>query len=257
MKNRKFSLGIYLLIVIALSWPFQVAFMILGNEYRKLLLVSMVMVAVATFICGKYIFKNGFERVGWKWGKLKYYGYAFGLAVFLWLAPSLLERYLGWYVAVSEVSVVEYLKIFTTSFLITLIPAFSEEFAWRGYLLPNLRDKYSNKKALWIHALITWVWHLPVVIMMGVGMGGNMAVSIALVLVISLIPTVMHAIVFAYLWSRSGAIAVATVYHSAFDEIRDSLEESVGLGALGQNWQMLVLTILGVYFMKKGKWRKN
>lgn len=257
MKKKNFSLWTYLGVVIGMSWPFQIAYMILGDGYRKLLLVSMVMVAVATYICGRYIFGDGFSRVGWRWGKVKFYVYGLGLAAFLWIVPSIAERYLGWHVAIKEVGVLEYLRIMLASFMVTLIPAFCEEFAWRGYLLLNLKDKYSNKKALLIHALVTWVWHLPVVIMIGVGMGGNMMVSIGIVLLVSLIPTVMHAVVFAYLWTRSGSIAAATVYHSAFDEIRDSLEESVGLGALGQNWQMLILTILGLLFLKKGNWKKE
>ena len=56
----------------------------------------------------------------------------------------------------------------------------------------------------------------------------------------------MHAIVFAYIWSSTQSLAVSTVYHAAFDEVRDTLEGSVGLGPLSQNWQMLILTILGI-----------
>jgi hypothetical protein len=47
------------------------------------------------------------------------------------------------------------------------------------------------------------------------------------------------------------------VYHSAFDEVRDSLEGSVVLGPLSQNWQMLILTILGIALLWKAKWKKT
>ena len=40
----------------------------------------------------------------------------------------------------------------------------------------------------------------------------------------------MHAVIFAYIWSTCQSLAVATVYHSAFDESRDALETSVGFG---------------------------
>jgi membrane protease YdiL (CAAX protease family) len=66
----------------------------------------------------------------------------------------------------------------------------------------------------------------------------------------------MHAVVFAYIWSRTQSLAVSTVYHAAFDEIRDTLEGSVGLGPLSQNWQMLILTILGIALLWKAKWKK-
>ena len=67
----------------------------------------------------------------------------------------------------------------------------------------------------------------------------------------------MHAIVFAYIWSSTQSLAVSTVYHAAFDEVRDTLEGSVGLGPLSQNWQMLILTILGIALLWKAKWKKT
>lgn len=63
--ERPFSLKLFLFIVILLSWPFQIAYFFLGKEYRPILLVSMVMVAVATYICGRFIFKDGFKGAGW------------------------------------------------------------------------------------------------------------------------------------------------------------------------------------------------
>jgi membrane protease YdiL (CAAX protease family) len=74
------------------------------------------------------------------------------------------------------------------------------------------------------------------------------------VLAVSLIPTVLHAVVFAYLWSISGSLLVATVYHSAFDEVRDTLQEAVGFGTLAENWQAVVLTILGALLLWKVPW---
>ncbi|MDQ1255147.1 MAG: protease family protein, partial [Euryarchaeota archaeon] len=58
-------------------------------------------------------------------------------------------------------------------------------------------------------------------------------------------------------WSSTQSLAVSTVYHAAFDEVRDTLEGTVGLGPLSQNWQMLILTILGIALLWKGKWKKT
>jgi uncharacterized protein len=123
--------------------------------------------------------------------------------------------------------------------------------------LPRLRNSYPYRKALLLHGLITWVWHWPVVVAMGLAQGGNPWVGVSLLLGISLIPTILHAVVFAYIWTRSGSLAVATVYHAAFDEVRDTLEDTTGLGALGQNWQMLVLTVLGLVLLWKAPWRER
>lgn len=153
--RRPFSLGLYLTIVCAFSWPFQLAFVFLGESLRPILLVSMVMAGVGTFVSGRYVFKDG---------------------------------------------------------------------------------------------------HAPFIVTMGLQIGGRPEVSVPLVLAVSLIPTVMHAIVFAYLWSVSGSLLVATVYHSAFDEVRDTLQQAVGFGVLAENWQAVVLTILGALLLWKVSW---
>jgi hypothetical protein len=49
-------------------------------------------------------------------------------------------------------------------------------------------------------------------------------------------------------------LAVATVYHAAFDEIRDTTERAVGIGPLVNLWQMVFLALLGAVFLVKGRW---
>lgn len=252
-KYQAFSLLKYLCIVFALSWPFQFIYLWLGDAFRPVLLISMVMAGVATFIAGKFVFKDGFARTGWSFGKPKHYIFALLLALCLWLLPSLIERYFGMFSGASNVSLTSFLSTLLVSSLITILPAFGEEFSWRGYLLPRLQARYTPRKALLLHGLVTWLWHLPVLVAMGLAMGGNPVVSLLLILIISLIPTVMHAVVFAYIWSSSKSLVVATFYHVMFDEIRDTLEGTVGLGVLGQNFQMLVLTVLGLVILWKTK----
>jgi membrane protease YdiL (CAAX protease family) len=255
--SRPFSLKIYLLTVFALSWPFQIAFLFLGEEFRPILLGSMIMAGVGTFVAGRYIFKDGFAGAGWRWGKPLHYILVFGLALFLWLVPVVLEYVLGIREFPQDLELLSILGTFLLAFMITLIPAFGEEFSWRGYLLPRLLARYSSRRALILHGVITWVWHLPFVVVIGLQLGGNPIASIPLALTVSLIPTVMHAVVFAYIWSTTQSLAVATVYHSAFDEVRDTLEGAIGFGLLAENWQMVVLTILGAMLLWKGKWRKH
>lgn len=219
-----------------------------------MLLISMIMAGVGAFIYGNWIFKDGFKNAGWHWGKPKQYLYVLLFALFLWLFPSLIERFAGWYLPTSSVDNYKILSAFSVSFMVTIIPAFSEEFAWRGYLLPRLLKKYNCRKALIIHGLITWIWHLPFVVIMGLNAGENPWISVPEILAISLIPTTLHAVVFAFIWSRTASLAVSTMYHISFDEVRDTIENTIGLGVLGQNWQMLVLTVLGIWLLWKAKW---
>ncbi len=55
----------------------------------------MVMVAVGTFIAGRYIFRDGFKNMGWRWGKPKHYLGVFALALFIFGMPVLIENLLG------------------------------------------------------------------------------------------------------------------------------------------------------------------
>lgn len=249
--QKPFSLITYFGVVILLSWPFQIAYGFLGQPYRPLLLVSMVMAGVATFVCGKWIFKDGFKTAGWSWGKPQYYFYVLLLALVLWAFPSLVEQAMGWYLPKPNKGFSDLAPFFLSSFLLTIIPAFGEEFSWRGYLLPRLLIKYSPRKALLLHGLITWLWHLPVLFTMAVELDGNLFANAIVIFGVSFVPTIMHAVVFAYIWGKSGSLAVVTFYHILFDEIRDTFDETFGFGFFGNYWQMLILILLGIWILKK------
>ncbi len=215
------------------------------------------MVAVATYIAGRYIFRDGFSKAGGRWGKSKHYLAVFLIAIFVWVVPTVLELVLGMRSIPVGVIVPDILGNFLLRFIATLIPAFGEEFGWRGYMLPHLVKQYRLRTALLLHAFIWWAWHLPVVVGMGMAekLTDNVGISIAIMLAVSLIPSMMHAIVFAYIWTVTQSLAVVTVYHAAFDEIRDAIEVSIGYGSLVEIWQILTLTILGGLLLWKGNWK--
>ncbi|MGE3507716.1 MAG: hypothetical protein AB7N65_02390 [Vicinamibacterales bacterium] len=93
--TRSFSLGLYLVIVFAFSWPFQLAFIILGDRFRPILLVSMIMAGIGTFVAGRDVFRDRFGDAGWRWGRPRHYVFAFGLALSLWLLPVVIENVSG------------------------------------------------------------------------------------------------------------------------------------------------------------------
>ena len=109
--QRPFSLPIYLLIIFALSWPPQIAYALWGNTPASgylLSSLSMVMVTVGTFIAGRYIFRDGFENAGWRWGKPKHYLGVFALALLIFGFPVLLENVVGLHVLPANVSEVPF-----------------------------------------------------------------------------------------------------------------------------------------------------
>ncbi|MCP2727401.1 hypothetical protein [Limnofasciculus baicalensis] len=84
--HKPFSLITYLLIVVAVSWPFQIAYVLWAETpFMRYALSSlpMIMVTVATYIAGRYIFHDGFSKAGWNWGKSKHYLAVFSLLIFI------------------------------------------------------------------------------------------------------------------------------------------------------------------------------
>jgi membrane protease YdiL (CAAX protease family) len=258
--SRPFSLSIYLLIVFALSWPPQIAYAMWGSDPTSSFLFSslaMIMVTVGTYIAGRWVFRDGFKNMGWHWGKPKHYLAALGLALFIFAVPVLLENLLGLHTLPAGISVWAISGSFLTSLALTVIPGFGEEFGWRAYMLPRLVQRYSLRKALVLHAFIWWAWHIPTLVKIGSqaeGNGTNIGVSIAATLLITLIPAMMNATLYAYIWTATQSLAVASLYHAAYDEVRDTLERAIGFGPLVSLWEMAATTLLGAFLLWKGNW---
>lgn len=257
--RRPFSLGLYLLIVFALSWPPQIAYALWGNNPTSgylLSSLSMVMVTVGTFIAGRWVFRDGFKNMGWNWGKPKHYLAVFALALFIFGAPVLLENLLGLHTMPENISAWIILGNFLTSFILTIIPGFGEEFGWRAYLLPRLAQRFSLRKALLLHAFIWWAWHIPALVKIGwqVEADANPWLSVAVTMLVSLLPAMMNAILFAYVWTASQSLAVASIYHSAYDEVRDALDRGIGFGPLVSIWEMVVTLVFGAVLLWKADW---
>jgi membrane protease YdiL (CAAX protease family) len=269
--SRRFSLWLYLLIVFGLSWPFQIVSAVWARSVLATTLLnsaSMVMVTVGTYLAGKYVFRDGFAGAGWRWGRWKSHLAVLGLAAVLWIAPTLIDLAAGTLDVPTDLNRVKFGWVLLLP-LLYLVPAFGEEFGWRGYMLPRLAQRVAPREAVVIHGIIWWAWHIPVLAGTGfqvgaamtdetglLGRASGMALAVAVVFV-SAIPAVLHGVVVAFIWTRSGSLAVATVYHAAFDGFRDSLSILIGLGPLAVGFENMMLITLGFIFLWKGNWRLN
>ena len=258
---RPFSLGIYLFIVFAFTWPFQIAYVIWGKTQLLsygLSSISMIMVAVGTFVAGRYIFRDGFADAGWHWGKPWHYLAVIGFAVLLWVVPTFVGLMLGSYSLPAGFLLSQALFLLLLKFFATLLPGFGEEFGWRGYLLPRLARSHTPRKAVLLQSIIWWAWHLPVIVGIGLLQGGtgiNLIVTVIAVIIITLIPGAMHAVIYSYIWAKSQSLAVATVYHSAYDEIRDTMQDTTGMVSITDIWTNLIITIVGIILLLKVDWK--
>lgn len=224
----------------------------LGEQFRPLLLLSMVMAGVATLLSARFLFGDDLSEMGWQPGKPGYYLTALGLALLLWLVPVWLEGLLG--IRGTEADLVRALQLFAVSALLTIIPALGEEISWRGYLLPRLLQRHTVRRALLLHGLVTWFWHLPFLFAVGQQTGNSALLAFVVVALVSLVPAVLHAVIFAWFWQASGSLLLVTFYHVAFDEVRDALQASTGFGWLAENWQMLVIIVLGALLLWRARW---
>ena len=149
MMKKPFSIWLYLFIVILLSWPFQFWYVFKAETafdkyfYSSL---SMVMVAVATFVAGRFVFKDGFAGAGWSWGKPIHYIVVLLFALFVWFVPSMVELIAGIHKPVGKVAATNVVVMFVLRFAVRLLPAFGEEFGWRDICYHGLQENMVQKK---------------------------------------------------------------------------------------------------------------
>ncbi len=268
MAARRFSLTVYVLVVFALSWPFQIASAVLGKWVLPLNVTSMVMVGVGTFLLGRFYFRDGFRGAGWSWGRPIHYVGVIGFVLFLWALPialALVARNVRWPqgLATSLTALpMLYLPV------VYVVGGFGEEFGWRGYLLPRLAERFDRNPrwAVLVHALVWWAWHLPIVVGVLARVGAAQAAEMhlpagpAAVLsavigsIVGIVPVVLHAVIFAYIWMRSRSLAVATFYHAAFDGFRDSLGAWRLLTPASGGWANLVIIVFGAVLLWREDW---
>lgn len=149
--------------------------------YNKLFLLTvMFFPGVSALIVRKFINKEGFKDPMMRFGPWKSYLQAALFIPFLYIIiyaitgllypPDFTLKTFMILVGIKEIPFNPSLFIFVF-FILTLtvvpivnfIPAFGEEFGWRGFLLPKLMP-LGRKKALIISGLIWGFWHLPFIL---------------------------------------------------------------------------------------------
>ena len=269
-QTRPFACWLYLLIVCGLSWPLQIISVIWATDLLSgyvLIATSMMMVTVGTLICGRYVFRDGFAGAGWRWGKPWHYLTVVGFAVFLWIVPTVIDLVLGAVRLPTRVTSGQIAWVGVLLF-VTLIPGFGEEFGWRGYLLPHLARQSNARKAVLVHAVVWWAWHQPLVIgqsivpaitsakQTGQPIGWTVALVIGMHLLLGFVGGVSHGVIFASIWMRGRSLMVSSVYHAAYDGLRDSLALTVGLGPLTSGWPALIIVLVGAALLWRGNWKR-
>ena len=92
--------------------------------------------------------------------------------------------------------------------------SFFEEIGWRAWLLPRLRDRIGDRRAVVLTAIIWGFWHVPFQLSGIQHIDGVSPVRLALTLPVGIAVT---GLIIGWLWLRTESIWVVTVAHGALN----------------------------------------
>lgn len=107
-----------------------------------------------------------------------------------------------------------------------LLPALGEELAWRGWLLPRLRDVLGTRKSIITTSLIWGLWHAPIILL-----GYNYGTDHPLLgVLMQLWLCLIQGIILAWLQFKSDSVWTCALWHASLNGI-DRYTASVLLSA--------------------------
>ncbi len=121
------------------------------------------------------------------------------------------------YVLVSAVSSITYAP------LLNMIAALGEEIGWRGFLYPQLKDRFGRTKGWLLGGVIWGAWHWPLIALIGYEYGaaaGNSAGYIGAPVTGMLVFSVITAglgVLHAWVYEKSECIWLPALLHGAFN----------------------------------------
>lgn len=244
--HHKYSLAIYLLLAMGITWLGWIPGLIIGAKQGYIM---------PNFNTYADLFKSGFVDARHMWlgiaFQLAVYGPLVGGVVATWMdagregLSDLWKRMTRWSVGGKW-----YLSVLIITFLVTGIPVIlfgvtsgfvlstiplaiilfvflaqlltsglGEEPGWRGFLLPRLQARFDGEKYIWILGLLWGIWHYPIVIFQTLSMMQNVTVpQMIITIVMSLAGQTISLIgmVFIYVWlyNRTNSIFVVIVFHA-------------------------------------------
>ena len=250
--KEKQSFALYFLLAFGLAWLCQVYGSLLllrdGNAavYRALLSVSMFC-PLAAVLAVKKVYLHQPTGIGWKVrGKRRYWLAAWvGPAVFTVLAALLyfavfssrLDLSGSWLVTAyggemdaetlrSQLGISNLSYLLQTGlFAITLAPpinmlfAVGEEAGWRGYMMPQLKERFGLLNGRLLGGVIWGVWHWPIMLLTGYEYGTNYLGAPALGLVVWCVVCFALNTLLDWLYEKTGGIWVSAIAHGAFNAV--------------------------------------
>ena len=266
---RRFRLWLYLLIVLGLSWPFMFITLIKAingiktSQFEAQVWsgIMMWMVTVGSYICGRWVFRDGFRTIGWRWGSVGSWGLAFGLPLLVFGTPVIISTLID---GIPESFLWAAFWSTLAYIIVDCIFGFGEEFGWRGYLLPRLWW-LGPRRAVIVNSIIWWIWHIPTVelgfFLLAPVIAAKMNVSVADYysrVVLTQVPLTFLSgffagVIFCYVWMRSGSIVVASVFHGIWGTVRNLSMLWTG-NVLTSLLPLILIVVIGLLLLWRGRW---
>lgn len=214
-KNSK-DILIFLLITFIFSYALEFYVVFNGGvkAFGFFLLTGLMWIPGLVSIVQRLVQKLGFDDVGLRLGKGKYYLIAF-VVIFV---ASFISYFLGAVFNLREFGLVSGVPIskivlqYSIIFGIGLVSALGEELGWRGFLVPKIYNtgwKYPTITT----GLIWALWHLPLV-----AFGGYYTVQSPIMIMLCYTASIMVLNYFInWLRIESGSMWVATVCHAFYN----------------------------------------
>lgn len=295
--NRKRIL-LYLLINFAVTWTFEFAVIWPAaastdpavQSLTQLLLAVVMFFPALSVLLTRLITKEGFKNsmLAPKGGRrsipfflMGWFGPAIltviGAAVFFLIFPDRFDPEMGYLTGLLAAQGVEPTKALVSMTtvsqivsgvllapLLNALPCFGEEWGWRGYLLPKMRQSLNLPATLLLSGVIWGLWHLPVT-MLGHNYGtGYWGYPVTGILAMCGFCVVMG-VIFSYLTIRSGSCLPAVLAHGSLNGFCSAgilFTDGTGLnpfvgpvptGILGGSAFLVCAVVMAVLLMKKQK----
>jgi len=250
----------------------------------RLLVASVMLIPSIGVVITRIITKEGFKNLWIKpniRGNIKYYIFAWfgmialtliGAAIYFTVFPDkfdgnmtyLINMYkaTGQNVSAETLKNTMYMQIVMAIFLSPILNAlfcFGEEWAWRGYLLPKMMNKFKLLPMLLINGVICGLWHAPITALghnYGLGYAGFPFSGIFAMCIFCIV----FGTIFSYLTIKTKSCIPAVIAHGSFNGFAsvamyftvDGGNPFVGPGPTGiVGGSAFIVTAIILYFLLK------
>lgn len=272
MSRQRLGLVAYLILVFGLTWPIEIMlarrYPMGSAAYIAILGGIMFIPALSALIVRLFVERQGFADAGLRWGRGRFYlaawllPIAFGLGAMglsLLLRQAEFDRYMtetmvriklqfgAMKLPFDRMRTYFIISSLTQTVIIGTIPAFGEEFGWRGYLLMRLLP-LGRLRAMVLTGAIWGVWHAPI-ILQGYNYPDHPMLGVPLMITFCL----LLGIILGWLRLASGSVFPAAVAHASVNGpgsaalafLRSRNDLTTGLtGLLGQAMMLIFVLLL-------------